>query len=196
MGSSKTVVQESRTQTQTATPTAEETELNKLELERRRQLQPLALESDKALLELIRPLSKGQNLPGIFGSLGQGVPEDIQNDIIQKSLADIAPQFQQLGILNSGPAAQISARLASDIRTQSFFEGTRQRENLLNILQGFPATAQAPALQESAVLAQQLAGLRSLQGTGFGTSTTKTPFFQTAFAGGIGQGIGASLMPR
>jgi len=194
MGSSRGTTETQ--QTTTPQPTAQESELTGLELERRREIQPQALELDKRLLELITPLARGEQLPGIFASLGTGIDEETQSEIVRRSLADITPQFERLGILRSGPAAEISANLAKDIRVRGALEQVRQRESLLNVLQGFPIAAQAPALQESQTLAQQLAGLRSVTTTG--TSATRTPFLQTQFAGGLGQGLGQGFftLPR
>ena len=198
MGSSRTVTNTTESSSQRAEPTAEERQLTQLELERRKNVQPQLLGLDQKMLDFIMPLASGGSLPGLFASLGQGISEEDTQDIIKRSLSDIAPTFEHLGVLDSGPAAEISARLAGDIRTKSAMEKTRQRENLLNILQGFPASAQAPALQESQVLAQQLAGLRTITGSGSSMGTTRTPFLQTAFAGGLGQGIGAGIfsIPR
>lgn len=118
----------------TVTPTKEETELNKLLLERQRALNPQMTEVQGQQLDLASILLSGGTLPGNLsgltgttqvGTLGQmptidaskyQVGEDVTSDIVQRSLADIAPQFQMAGILDSGVAASLSGELAKDIR--------------------------------------------------------------------------------
>ena len=126
------------------------------------------LQARQGLLGLINPLTQGQALPGMFSSIGQGIPEDIQKSIIDKSLNDIAPRFEQLGIGSSGPAMQLSANLARDVRLQSALETNRQREMLLNLGASLPLAFQSPILQEQGMFGGQLAGLRPVttQATG------------------------------
>ena len=160
------------TQTTRPEPTPEEKELQKLQLARRQNVQPQLLELDQSLLAAIQPLSRGESLPGQFSSLGQGIPVDTQQQLVNRAIEQITPQLESLGILNSGITAELASRAATDIGIQSETERIRQQENLLNVLQGFPTQAQAPILQETSTLASQLAGLRPI-------TTTGTAFQQT-----------------
>ena len=117
--------------------TPEETELNKLLLERQRALNPQITGVQGQQLDLASILLAGGTLPGnlsgltgstTVGTLGAlpqidasqyQIGEDITSQIVQKSLQDIAPQYQAAGILDSGVAAELSGELAKDIRLQT-----------------------------------------------------------------------------
>lgn len=125
------------TQETTVKATPEEQELNRLLLNRQRTLDPFVTDVQRRGLEASKALFSGEELPGYLSGLGEGVsyeplglPEqldynnyliddDITNRIVQQSLADIKPGFQQAGVLDSGVAAELSGELAADIRTQT-----------------------------------------------------------------------------
>ena len=131
----------SSSSTQTTTrviPTDEETELNKMMLERQRVLDPQITGVQGQQLDLASTLLAGENLPGNLSLLGEGISspgklgtlptldptkyqvgEETTSGIVEKSLGDIAPQFQHLGVLDSGVAASLSNALAGDIRLQT-----------------------------------------------------------------------------
>jgi hypothetical protein len=125
---------EKTTTTTDVKATPEETELNKLMLARQRELDPQITELQRQQLEAGSTLLRGEPLGGNLarltgstsvGTLGQlptidaskyQVGEDVTSQIVQRSLQDIAPQYQMSGILDSGVAAKLSGELAKDIR--------------------------------------------------------------------------------
>ena len=175
-------------QTQTPKPTPEETRLNQLQIQATEATQPQLIEAQKSGLSLINQLLAGQEqLPGFFTQLGQGISPQITNDIVQQSLRDIMPSFQQSGILDSGVAASIAGRTAGDIRRASEEFNIGNRLNLLNLALSGQAQVQQPILGQAEMLGSRLAGLRSMttQGTTQGTSAQygMNPFlrsFQTS----------------
>jgi len=202
MGSTK--IKTSSTTTSKPTPTAEETELNKLQLEQQRAIQPYQTAMQQQAFGLGSQLLQGRELPGYLESLPQGVTaeqipleaglfgEERTSEIVQRSLRDIYPQFQAMGLpVESGVAQSIAGRTAGDIRT-GVAEGDLERQlairesnigtsqtsqyqnlnnlfNLLNLAVGGQAQIQQPVLAGQASLGQRLAGLRTIQQTGSGT---------------------------
>ncbi|GAG65254.1 unnamed protein product, partial [marine sediment metagenome] len=110
---------------------------------------------------------------GFLGDLPGGISEERTGEIVQESLRDIDPRFQQSGLLDSGVRASISGRVAGDIRRQSEEFNIGNRLNLLNLALGGQAQVQQPILGFSSQLGQRLAGLRptSTQFSGRSTST-------------------------
>jgi hypothetical protein len=185
MGSSKSTETNTNT-TQTPTPTAEETEMNKLALERERANQQGMIGVQGSGLSLINQLLTGQNnLPGFFGSLSGGINEQATQGIVQQSLRDLYPQFQGQGILDSGTAASAGARTAGDIRTNVAQYNQQNLMQLLNLALSGSTSVQQPILNQSSILGQRLAGLRSINQQG--SSTGKAP------SGGMGNMMGGAL---
>jgi hypothetical protein len=176
----------------TPTPTAEETEMNKLALERERAGQQGMIDIQQSGLSLGNQLLQGNaNLPGFFSSLSGGINEDVTGQIVQNSLKDIYPQFQQSGIMDSGVAASIAGRTAGDIRMNAAEYNQQNLFNLLNLAFGGQAQIQTPILNQSSILSQRLAGLRStnVQGTTTNTQSSMNPFmksFQTSLGSRLG----------
>lgn len=195
MGSSQTTVQGTTSQTTRPEPTAEEREYNRLILEREKFLDPQLRQTQSSGLTLADMLLRGEDqLPGYLERLGRGISPELTSEIVQKSLADIAPSFQQSGLLDSGVRASVEGRVAGDIRRASEEYNIGNRLNLLNLALSGQAQIQQPILGYSGLLASNLQGLRSVTQTGsfnqYGTQTT--PFLNTAFAGGIGRGLGSA----
>jgi hypothetical protein len=191
MGSSNTTTNTGSTsqQTTTPTPTAEETELNRLQLEREKFLDPQIRATQSQGLALSEQLLKGDpNLPG-FLSGTTGITPEITDDIVQQSLRDIAPSFQQSGLFDSGVRASVSARTAGDIRRASEEFNIGAKQNLLNLALSGQAQVQQPILGFSGQLGSRLAGLRSINQTGSTTGFSSTTSNPSTF-GQIGQGIG------
>ncbi len=142
-------------------------------------------------------LLQGQNLPGYLNTLPGGISPDVTQSIVNQSLADIAPRFQQSGILDSGVAAQISGRTAADIRNQSAQFNLQNLMQLLNLATGSSAQAQAPMLTNTGQLGSSLAGLRSTSSSG--STIGMNPFlksFQTSLGSSIGKWASpGGLMP-
>jgi len=192
MGSEKTTTTTDSNQTQKATPTAEETRLNQLDLQLREQGQEGLGRVQASGLNLSDLLLRGLNLPGNLEGLPGGISEGVTQDLVNQSLRDIKPGFQQGGILDSGVAASVSARTAGDIRRGSAEFNINNLMQLLNLAVGGQAQVQQPILAQSQALGGRLAGLRSINQTGTGTSTVKAmnPFmksFQTQLGKGTGQ---------
>lgn len=180
-------------QTTTPTPTPEETRLNQLQIQATEQTQPQLIQAQKSGLNLINQLLTGQEqLPGFFTQLGQGISPQITNDIVQQSLRDIMPSFQQSGILDSGVAASIAGRTAGDIRRASEEFNIGNRLNLLNLALSGQAQVQQPILGQAEMLGSRLAGLRSVnqQGT---TSMSSTQYAMNPFLKSFQQSLGQSL---
>ena len=114
-------------------PTAEETRLNQLDIQLREGTQAGMMGTQQAGLSLAEKLLKGENLPGYLQDLAGGISPDVTNSIVQQSLKDIMPSFQSSGILDSGVAAEISARTAGDIRRASEEFNIGNRLNMLNL---------------------------------------------------------------
>ena len=193
MGRSQTNVTGDTAQSSKATPTAEETELNRLQLEREKFLDPQIRETQSAGLGLSTQLLRGESdLPG-FLSEAIGIGESQQQEIVDQSLRDIAPGFQQSGLLDSGVRASISARTAADLRraTAEFNIGAKQ--NLLNLALSGSAQVQQPILGFSGQLSQRLAGLRTINQTGNFSQQTLGPSFGQTFGQSFASSFGSSL---
>ena len=192
MGKEKTTTTTDSNQTQKATATAEETRMNQLDLQLREKAQPGLEQVQGSGLELSNLLLRGLNLPGNLEGLPGGISEGVTQDLVNQSLRDIKPGFQQGGILDSGVAASVSARTAGDIRRGSAEFNINNLMQLLNLAVGGQAQVQSPILGQSQALGGRLSGLRSVNQTGTGTSTVKgmNPFmksFQTQLGKGTGQ---------
>jgi hypothetical protein len=162
-----------------------------LDIAGREEVQPMQIEVQKTGLDLVNRLLAGETeLPGFFGQIGAGISPEITSEISQKAVSDIMPSFQQSGILDSGVAASVAARTAGDVRRASEEFNIGNKLNLLNLALSGQAQVQQPVLAQSAQLAGQLAGLRSINTSGT-TSTTRsyTPSGMSMALAGM-QGIG------
>lgn len=188
-----------RTQQVTPQPLPEQREQIKLALDRQRAAQPGVLALDQALLGQLLPLARGEGLQGDFATLGRGIPDEVNQELVNRSLDAITPRLEAFGILDSGVTSELAQRASTDIFLQSELEKIRQQENLVNVLQGFPATVNQPILQTGNTLAAQLAGLTPVNTSGnfFGSSQTFGPSFGRTFgqnfASSLGQGAGAGI---
>jgi len=180
---------------QTSTPTADPSmvEMNKLDLALRQGNQQGLQDIQSSGLNLGNLLLKGMNLPGYLQGLPGGISPDVTQSIVDQSLRDIKPSFQQGGILDSGVAASISARTAADVRNQSAQFNLQNLSQLLNLALGGQAQVQQPIIGQAGMLGQRLAGLTSVNQTGSGNQTTMgmNPFmksFQTSLGSSLGGG--------
>ena len=159
------------------TPTAEETELNKLLLERTRATQAGTISAQQAGLGLINQLLLGQQPTGELYQQMQGIsPEAIGQQATQLTRQNL-PQFQNLGLLDSGTMFKGISR---DIANQLLFPAEQfnvgAKQNLLNLALSGQAQVQQPIQWGTQTLANQLAGLRTIQTTGQMAQTTRNPF--------------------
>jgi hypothetical protein len=192
MGKEKATTTNVVNQTTTPTPSAEETRLNQLDLQSREANQQGITDMQKNSLNLGNLLLTGQNLPGYLQGLPGGISPEVTQSIVDQSLRDIRPGFQQGGILDSGVAASISARTAGDIRRGSAEFNLNNLQQLLNLAVGGQAQIQQPILAQSQALGGRLAGLRSTNtsGTGSTTNTSMNPFLKS-FQTGLGSSLGS-----
>ena len=119
----------------TVEPTPEEKELNRLRLAQQKEIYGPQTQSFQQGYELINRLLSGQQLPGYLSDVPRGVgeytpleptaPIDVSSavlsdeyarDLSREAIADLMPQFQSMGIADSGMAAEIAGRTAGDIR--------------------------------------------------------------------------------
>lgn len=179
---------------QTSTPTADPSlvEQNKLDLELRKQNQQGLGDIQSSGLNLGNLLLRGLQLPGYLQGLPGGISPEVTQSIVDKSLRDIKPSFQQGGILDSGVAASIGARTAADIRNQSEQFNIQNLSQLLNLALGGQAQVQQPIIGQAGMLGQRLAGLTSTntQGTTMGTSKGMNPFLRS-FQESAGRTLGS-----
>lgn len=196
MGKSKETVVTQSSQQQTPQPTAEEVELNKLQLEQAKAFDPIQRELNTNAGNLINMLLTGRSdLPGFLKNLSGGIDPSVTQGLVDESLRDVNAQLRKSGagtFLESGVAQSIGARTAGDIRRASEEFNIGNKFNLLNLATGGQAQVQQPALSTANMLSQRLAGLRPVTTTGTGSQVKNTPFLNTAFAGGLGQGLGSS----
>jgi len=174
------------------TPTAEETALNRLDLQAREANQQGTIDIQRNALNLGNLLLQGQQLPGYLRGLPGGISEDVTQDLVNQSLRDIKPSFQQGGILDSGVAASVSARTAGDIRRGSAEFNLNNLQQLLNLAVGGQAQIQQPILAQSQALGGRLAGLRTVNQTGTTTATSSSmnPFLKN-FQSSLGTSLGS-----
>ena len=192
MGAEKSTQTTVQNTTSTPTPTAEETRLNQLDLQAREANQQGTIDIQKNSLNLGNLLLQGLQLPGYLGSLPQGISPQVTDELVQQSLRDIKPSFQQGGILDSGVAASIAGRTAGDIRLNSAQFNLQNLQQLINLAVGGQAQIQQPIIGQSQILGQRLAGLRSLNQTGTNTQTTSSmnPFLKS-FQTSLGKTLGS-----
>src|SRR3990167_10722705 len=200
MGSDKSKSTTTVNQSTTPTPTAEETRLNQLDLQLREQNQGALGQVQGNSLNLANLLLQGQQLPGYLQGLPGGISPDVTQSIVDQSLRDIKPSFQQGGILDSGVAASISARTAADIRNQSSQFNVQNLLQLLNLATGNAAQVQQPIIGQASDLGGRLAGLRNMNQSGTTSTSTVTaqnPFITASgFFSPIGQGIGGGIAKK
>lgn len=190
MGKSRTGSDTQTNQNSSMVPieTEYEKQVNPLDVELRQKAQGGLIETQQLGFDLVKQLLSGQQLPGYFQGLPGGISEDVTSSIAQDSIRDIRTQFQGQGLLDSGVAESISARSAADIRQQAAQYNLNNLFNLLNLGSGFQAQVQQPVLGFNQVLSNRLQGLRPINQSGTGTSSTNgwshAGFFQP---GGFGQ---------
>ena len=195
MGSSKTTQNTVSNSTTTPQATPEQTEMNQLQLQQYKDLLPQSTQMQQSGFNIGNSLLNGQPLPGYLNGLPGGIDKATQDSIVQESLRQITPQFQQGGILNSGAAASIASRTAGDIYRNSAQFNVQNLQQLLNLAVGGQAIPQATNLANTQTLSSSLQGLRSINTTGNGTNTTlgMNPFvnsFEQGFGGAAGKGLG------
>ena len=192
MGSEKKTETQVVNQTSTPTPDPSLVEQNKLDLEARKANQSGLINVQQGGLDLSNLLLRGQNLPGYLKDLPYGISPDVTQGLVDQSLRDIQPYFQQGGLLDSGTKASVMGRTAGDIRRTSAEFNLGNLQQLLNLAVGGQAQVQQPILAQSQALGSRLAGLTSWNQTGNTTNITKSmnPFLKS-FQTSLGQTLGS-----
>lgn len=186
MGGKKTV------STQEASRNAQQKELDKLDLGLRQQGQSGAYGIQEAGQNITQSLLRGESLPGAFGQSLFGLSEDQISDISRQAVGDIQGQFQRSGILDSGVAAELSARTAADTRRAAAEFNVGSLQNALNLAFGGSAQVQGSTLGLGSSLGQRLSSF----GGASGTQTGGNPFFAglgQGFGSGFGKGLGEGI---
>lgn len=199
MGNTKQKTSSSSEQTTTPTASPMEDQFNKTMGDYLNKLMPQAGDTSSAFLDLLRQgataFGGGAAAQGPLGQLLAGISPDAQNSMVQESLRQITPQFQQGGILNSGSAASIASRTAGDIYRNSAEFNVNNLGGVLSALLTGNAQTQQPINQQAGILSGNLQGLRSINQTGSSTSTTSRNPFLEGLYGGAGAAIGGGLNP-
>ncbi len=160
--------------TSKASATEEEKRLNQLELQRMEELNPQMTDVQSQGLDLVTQLLSGSSdLPGEYGDLINGIDESVTDEMSQKAVQDLMPGFQGSGILDSGVAAELASRRASDIRLQSAQYNQGNKVGLLNLALAGQGQVQQPIQAGSNALSQRLAGLRDQQQWGVDRTSNK-----------------------
>jgi hypothetical protein len=181
MGKEKTTVGTSTT----ATATPEEQELNRIQLERIKGNQANQQSLDSNLYNVMNTILTGGQLNGNLQGIN-GIGEDQTKAMATQAVQDIAPQFQQGGILDSGVAAALAAKTAGNIRNQNAQFNVVSLQNLFNQALGGSSNLGNAATNQSQVLGGQLAGLRQI-------NSTQTTLGQNPFLKNLQSSAGTSL---
>lgn len=194
MGASKNTTNNQTSSTTQSTPPGYVNDLNQAQAQAQQSLIPgqtkLQQTGIDAAQNIYNAFANNTPLTGYLGQL-QGVTPEDQQSIVNQSLRDIYPQFQGGGILNSGAAASIAARTASDLRGQFAQFNVGALQNLLNLVNTGQAQVQQPINAQSAVLSSRLNGLNTTTTQGAGNTATygQNPFvnsFETSAGGTLG----------
>lgn len=180
MGGDKQTTQSSQNQQIQYTATPEERQLEQMQLQRLQGNQGNQQQMDTNSFNLVNSLLTGGNLPGnLQGAMG--INENQTQSMVNQSLKDIYPQFQQAGILDSGTAAQIASRTAADVRNSNTQFNVQALQQLLNQAIGGSSNLSQSTTSQNSVLGSQLSGLRSINQSGSysGSTIGMNPFLKS-----------------
>ena len=141
--------------------TPEERELNRLDLELRKAGQEGMMNVQDLALRLSGQLLAGEDLPGYLRGLPGGINPEVTQELVDRSIEDVATSAQLSGILDSGTAGELATRAATDIRTQSEQFNINNLLQLLNLATGRYGAMVQPTMSIGQTLGSRLAGLRS-----------------------------------
>lgn len=181
-------------QSQQYTPTPQEQEMLNMQLEQMRRINPSLTQTQLSGLNTINSLFGGlmgsQQLSGPLGMALAGLDPTTINNMARQSVNDIAPRFQNSGILDSGVAAAISGRVAGDVRNQAAQFNVNNISNLLSMALSGQGQVQAPITAQQGILSNQLSGLRSMTGSSSGSTIGMNPFLRS-FQESAGRTLGS-----
>lgn len=173
-------------QSQQATATPQEQQLMQQQIDLNNFMNPYAKQNYADLSGNIDAILNGKT-PMAQG-IG-GITDAQTQNMVNQSLKDIYPQFQSAGILDSGTAAQIASRTASDVRNQNAQFNVSAAQNLFNLASGGQSNLQNQMQSNTNTLTSQLAGLRSTNSSGSQSTIGMNPFlksFQTSLGNNLG----------
>jgi len=176
----QTEAESSETRVQTAEERESEARLNELDLAFRESIQGGLEGSTGAGLDILTRILRGEELPGNLAGIAGGISPEVTDRLVGQALGDVAPQFQALGLSDSGVRARVGGEISADIRASSERFNITNRLNLLK--SGFTgiASVQQPALFAGSTLGSRLAGLRTItdqtDASSFEKVTTKEGF--------------------
>lgn len=183
MGTTKVTNTESVNKTEQATATPEETALNQRNLRMSLATEGPQTQAQLSGLDVINQLLTGRVPGGIYQNMAGIDPNVIANQATKMTL-NAMPGMQSLGLLDSGVAAKaISNDVASNLLFPAAQYNVGALQNLMNLALTGQAQVQSPITAGNANLGSQLAGLRSFQTQGTGSSTQRSnPFLQNFFS--------------
>jgi len=198
MGDDKQTTQTSQQgqQQQSYQPSAQEKEMWDIQLGQARELAPGQTDTAKQMNEVIQNLlaGGGGSLAGVFNKLFTGIDEDMTNQLVQESIADIPAWMQKQGVLDSGATASITARTAGDMRRNVAENNLTRVFNLLQTGLGYGGQQQQLGTQSLAGLTSALKGTGTTSGnfsqSGMSTVTSMNPFLKS-FQQSLGKTLGS-----
>jgi hypothetical protein len=150
----------SETQTTEQRERQQEVALNELDLALRQGIQGGLAGSTGAGLGALTAILRGEELPGNLAGIAGGISPEVTQRTVDQALSDVAPQFQSLGLSDSGVRARLGAEMSGDIRAANERFNIQNRLNLLKAGLTGISQVQQPAFLFSQGLGQRLAGLR------------------------------------
>lgn len=134
-------------------------------------------------------LMTGQNLPGYLSSLPGGISTAQSMNEASLGNQSVATQFQQMGGLDSGSAAQAMAGNAANTINSNATFNVENLANLLNLASGQAYQNAGNATTNNSQLGQMSLGLTGSSGT---SSVSSNPFLNS-FYSGLGSGASGAL---
>ncbi len=175
----------------TPTMTPEEKALLQQQQQNNAFMLPYAQKNYAALSDNINAILTG-GTPGAKG-IG-GIGDDQINEIVKNSLRDIPTSLQASGVLDSGAGQEYYGRQAANVRSGLAQFNTSAAQNLFNLAAGGQSNLQGQYQNQTNTMTNQLAGLRSINGTQ--TTLGMNPFlksFQQGLGTSLGTGIGGGI---
>lgn len=173
--------QTTTTQNQQYTPTPTESQLMSNELQLSNAALPGQLNNIGMAQGLQANLMSGQPLPGYLSTLaGGGISQGQSQNMAQLGNQGVATQFQQMGGLDSGSAAQAMAGNYANILNSNQQFNVNSLLQQLNLASGNAAQNVAGVTSNAGMLGQQSGALASSSGT---STMTQNPFLQSFYSG-------------
>ena len=114
-----------------------------------RDILPLEQARAKSMFGFTEPIMRGENLPGVYGILGQPMGEAEEAELFKRGRERTFAELNKLGILDSGVTAELLNKESTAIAMESAARRRAELSNLINLAMGVPMTA-LPAAQTAA----------------------------------------------